>query len=1017
MRRNSLVAAALLVLFGAARQAAIPSSAKADGPAVTTASAAHRDPARAALCSTLRSYFGEKETGLSDASPCLQKPREILFLLAAAPNPANSLLALSFDRALDSIQRAVEDCDFVYDRFAFPWKAQSTAESAEREAALDAAAQPGMLLFRGVPDDPSKPNPLARYEALAVLLIPESPSSGVNAAVFRAAAEFARRNSPPSSRKVLLFGPNYSSSARSLRRAMDESSLAFTIRTGSATVPSAWKELAQADGRDFAAAVRNDKESTDALRAHIGSTPECKKSGAIAFLSESATSYGGYYSEVSRQISGRVLNLVFPRGVSWLRNAYQDAPAAPPSSNLPASAAQLPRLLPFDVAEPIRGDDKPQTLSKTQTPLSAETVLLNIAATLRREGVRFAVITATDPLDTIFLMRFLSEHCPDTRLFTSEADILYIRAASEFPATGVVVATTYPLFSRNQYWTASSQADRRIQFASMSSEGSYNAIIDLLSQAARQLDPAAGPAADLLDYRDPFDPASDRPPVWLVTTARSGYWPLAVVTQNQLASQCQKDDISGCVLRARSQRRDPAQSFQVERASRVWYSIAAFLLLGCGLVLRALFGAAECREKPILCQLAHEPRRDEYSFGRLTYRIVFSMAAAMLSILTAWPVIRLWDYGPGLGARIGSVLLALVALVTLAAPVWRWLPPPDESPAPPQKRGYGVQLGVAISLFGLLIVLWAGVFHVAGHHEDFFAAYRSLDLTNGVSPTAPFLVLTMAILVWALVNLRRLNLYARSPRFLPKFDGDSTAGQLADRLNDALSMTISRPARFAGEALVFVILLIMARQYTQSLELWRFDALYGWMFWVVIWLLFFTWARLMLVWTRFHKLLDHFEIHSIRDDFAKINLPEEWGPIMRRAAPKPKDDLSSCTAYIHAACRQMENLLIFITVGFVLALLSANCYPFQARQVLGWLLANILIVVGAGVVYVLAGADRHPILSRINNTTPGRIGKNFYLSLASYAGIPVLTIIAAQFPSIERFLFSWVQPALQALRG
>jgi hypothetical protein len=39
------------------------------------------------------------------------------------------------------------------------------------------------------------------------------------------------------------------------------------------------------------------------------------------------------------------------------------------------------------------------------------------------------------------------------------------------------------------------------------------------------------------------------------------------------------------------------------------------------------------------------------------------------------------------------------------------------------------------------------------------------------------------------------------------------------------------------------------------------------------------------------------------------------------------------------------------------------------------------------------------------------------LNLLSYGALPVLTVLAAQFPTIGSFLFSWVQPVLQTMRG
>jgi hypothetical protein len=38
------------------------------------------------------------------------------------------------------------------------------------------------------------------------------------------------------------------------------------------------------------------------------------------------------------------------------------------------------------------------------------------------------------------------------------------------------------------------------------------------------------------------------------------------------------------------------------------------------------------------------------------------------------------------------------------------------------------------------------------------------------------------------------------------------------------------------------------------------------------------------------------------------------------------------------------------------------------------------------------------------------------LKFASAAAIPVLSLLAAQFPEINKILFSWLEPALQAMK-
>ena len=83
-----------------------------------------------------------------------------------------------------------------------------------------------MLLFRGHFDEN---DPMHHFESLAVMLVPENPSSGVNAKAFHAAATFAKGNG--SNEPLAILGPSFSSSAVSLHNAMHRTALRYVIRT------------------------------------------------------------------------------------------------------------------------------------------------------------------------------------------------------------------------------------------------------------------------------------------------------------------------------------------------------------------------------------------------------------------------------------------------------------------------------------------------------------------------------------------------------------------------------------------------------------------------------------------------------------------------------------------------------------------------------------------------------------------------------------------------------------------
>jgi len=121
--------------------------------------------------------------------------------------------------------------------------------------------------------------------------------------------------------------------------------------------------------------------------------------------------------------------------------------------------------------------------------------------------------------------------------------------------------------------------------------------------------------------------------------------------------------------------------------------------------------------------------------------------------------------------------------------------------------------------------------------------------------------------------------------------------------------------------------------------------------------------------------------------------------------------------YIRYALLQLRNLLTFVGVAFVLGLLSINSYPFQSHHIMGWVTTAVFVVIGFAIARVFVQMDRDALLSRLTNTKAGKVDKTgLILRLATVGLVPALTVLSTQFPSVGRFLFSWLQPTLEALR-
>jgi hypothetical protein len=117
-------------------------------------------------------------------------------------------------------------------------------------------------------------------------------------------------------------------------------------------------------------------------------------------------------------------------------------------------------------------------------------------------------------------------------------------------------------------------------------------------------------------------------------------------------------------------------------------------------------------------------------------------------------------------------------------------------------------------------------------------------------------------------------------------------------------------------------------------------------------------------------------------------------------------------ALIRAVLANMRCLMIFVSASFVLAILAWNSYPFQPRQQVDWLFTGLLVVLGAGVIWVLAQMHRDPILSRITDTRPNALGWDFYLRVISFGALPVLAWLAYQFPDLGSAISKFIQPAV-----
>jgi hypothetical protein len=111
-------------------------------------------------------------------------------------------------------------------------------------------------------------------------------------------------------------------------------------------------------------------------------------------------------------------------------------------------------------------------------------------------------------------------------------------------------------------------------------------------------------------------------------------------------------------------------------------------------------------------------------------------------------------------------------------------------------------------------------------------------------------------------------------------------------------------------------------------------------------------------------------------------------------------------AYLRFVFAHLRSCLIAALTSGLLALIAVTTYAFEPKHFVslgGWL---ALAVAVALTLWIFFQMDRNPTLSRIGGTPVGKVSFDpaFVTKLVTYAGIPILGLIATQFPEVGRLL-------------
>src|SRR5262249_29833752 len=319
-----------------------------------------------------------------------------------------------------------------------------------------------------------------------------------------------------------------------------------------------------------------------------------------------------------------------------------------------------------------------------------------------------------------------------------------------------------------QLWTFPSNAGVRLQFADDGSEGTYNATLALLRRDA-----------DLLDYSLPFpgNLICPRPPMWISVVGRDRLWPVQAIDIGD-------DDYTYVATSQRGgipQREVFWHGLYPESTIIFMAVFVSLCILYCVPLLRRT-QRADWIDRSWLGRLMAPPVSEKFRRNGELFLLVgcSSLAAFLICALPALAVpaatIMLRDFGSSPSRPNSIVILAGIIftvmgfLIAVLLPLgmislFRALKPERErgligyirfSPGAwaPMVSGCVIVLSLALTFLARWISRLA--------HDEFrgslLAAIRFLDLTGGVSPLLPLLLISLAGFLWATSTFYRLRI-------------------------------------------------------------------------------------------------------------------------------------------------------------------------------------------------------------------------------------------------------------------
>jgi hypothetical protein len=686
---------------------------------------------------------------------------------------------------------------------------------------------------------------------LFVFVVGETPTGGIHRVQLRNALELIREIRGKDTTKdetLFILGPTFSGSLESLGRELEHQPAPnraerVFVYSGTITNVEAEDQFTQQWPTVHLASFQ--ENDAYALHEFLGFTSILHyEPHEIAVLSEDETIYGNGPSGANdpqsadasagdkessqsakgepdaKQSAGRagenkvsdkepeeveVIRLHFPREISYLRTAYQKATQTQPQA---AAKPQGQSILPLDLNDGGTDDDTVSPYAPLQTPLSQEAVMMGIVSELHKHQIKFTLLLATDPLDELFLARYLRQAYPQGRVVITVPDLLLSRQDDAL-LHGVMGLNNYPLIPglRDRLLPTGSALDVHEDrvFVSSNSVGTFNAMVGLLSVKAMDGKDETLPDAPYAEYGAPMVedelhhlPRKTKPILWLTMLGRDGYWPIVGIKrpddtpidrQETILEVLETGKLHSTMKEANAgSPPDTSSEFRPPTAWKVAYFLVVLLLAGHGVL--SAFGSI-LADSEAQAQFARNTA--DVRGATIVALGAFALSTSFVLIMcTRNPFVTTQHGFPWLTTFLWLPYPVFVGLTIVDLGKWRKQPT--------------VAASFAVSI---CVMMGAHVLLILSPWQDLrmYWSTRVLHLASGLSPVLPMLMLLAAGYWWMWISLKGIALVdLRRPRLPEKQDLPLESYRISDTEGEQLR-NVSHPFYFTWQVMIPTVVL------------------------------------------------------------------------------------------------------------------------------------------------------------------------------------------------------------------